>query len=331
MKQTRLIHLILNLLLATLLLAGPAHAIDCTKATTKLDKIICADPKLIEVDAKLNDAYVRAMTARSPEGKAALRASQKEWLKDTANKAGKSAVGIDENFAVRQAELEMPLNDVAQKIADRINADKRSGKQQIPSFEEGRTISMEINREDAFTAKLRSMPVEAGLGDKLAAALNQVSGHREYQSFDINDDGTKDFRIDVIGGTLQCSTPRYLVSSKSHPGKFDVLDFAPEDLCAVGGDGTGAGYNDAIIDGNHYVVAEQQEQASTRYEFYDVLAKPITGSRLDIAFNEHYSLSSDVSSCHIPGCAKLIGNLDKLFKEGTPAEAGHGARQTVNA
>jgi uncharacterized protein YecT (DUF1311 family) len=56
-------------------------AIDCTIATSKIDKAICSDSGLSNQDAQLNEDYGGAMNKLSPEGQAALRADQRDWLR----------------------------------------------------------------------------------------------------------------------------------------------------------------------------------------------------------------------------------------------------------
>jgi Lysozyme inhibitor LprI len=82
MKQTRLIHLILNLLLAAVLLAVPARAIDCTKATLVFEKAICASPILIKKDEELNLAYKQALQNVAPKDRQSFKTSQQMWLRE---------------------------------------------------------------------------------------------------------------------------------------------------------------------------------------------------------------------------------------------------------
>jgi uncharacterized protein YecT (DUF1311 family) len=55
-----------------------AAGIDCTKATTPVEKTICADPGLRQADADVAGAFAAALAA-SPDP-AALRADQRQWL-----------------------------------------------------------------------------------------------------------------------------------------------------------------------------------------------------------------------------------------------------------
>lgn len=63
-------------------LAGPGTgpSFDCGKATTEVEKTVCASPDLAQADRALADAY-KAVLARAPEeAKALLRADQRAWI-----------------------------------------------------------------------------------------------------------------------------------------------------------------------------------------------------------------------------------------------------------
>jgi len=59
-------------------LAGPAFALDCSKARAPVETMVCADRDLTALDAKLGGLYRRALDeGQEPE---TLRNSQREWL-----------------------------------------------------------------------------------------------------------------------------------------------------------------------------------------------------------------------------------------------------------
>lgn len=61
-------------------LAQAAPSFDCAKATTEVEKTVCASPDLAQADRALADAY-KAVLARAPEeAKALLRADQRAWI-----------------------------------------------------------------------------------------------------------------------------------------------------------------------------------------------------------------------------------------------------------
>lgn len=69
-------------LLDSLILASPAQAVsfDCVKASTKVEKLICADAELSKLDEELNTAYTDALRDEKPSD--AIRQAQKQWMKD---------------------------------------------------------------------------------------------------------------------------------------------------------------------------------------------------------------------------------------------------------
>lgn len=66
--------------LALLALATPAFAFDCGKASTDVEKAICADPQLKQLDGRLSDAYAAVKAASTPAEQKMLARSQKRWI-----------------------------------------------------------------------------------------------------------------------------------------------------------------------------------------------------------------------------------------------------------
>lgn len=64
------------------LAAAPAQAasFDCARASTAVEKAICANPDLSRSDEVLARAYATALGGLSDEAKAAVQAGQREWL-----------------------------------------------------------------------------------------------------------------------------------------------------------------------------------------------------------------------------------------------------------
>lgn len=60
--------------------AAQAASFDCAKASTPVEKAICANPDLSRADEVLARAYATALGGLSDEAKAAIQASQREWL-----------------------------------------------------------------------------------------------------------------------------------------------------------------------------------------------------------------------------------------------------------
>ena len=60
--------------------AAQARGIDCTKAATRLDRAICADPQMLDYDGRIAAAYGGALAAFDGSIAAYVRLDQKEWL-----------------------------------------------------------------------------------------------------------------------------------------------------------------------------------------------------------------------------------------------------------
>jgi uncharacterized protein YecT (DUF1311 family) len=58
----------------------PALAFDCTKAKTAVEKAICAEPELKQVDDALATAYVALKSSLAPEDQKMLTASERRWV-----------------------------------------------------------------------------------------------------------------------------------------------------------------------------------------------------------------------------------------------------------
>ena len=74
--------LIVSLLVsaAAVLVAGPARAFDCAKASTPVEKAICADPKLLGQDAALEKAFAGLKAQKRGAEIGLFVANQREWI-----------------------------------------------------------------------------------------------------------------------------------------------------------------------------------------------------------------------------------------------------------
>jgi uncharacterized protein len=57
-----------------------ALAFDCSKASTDVEKAICADPQLKRLDGQLGDAYAAVKAVSAPQEQKMLARSQKRWI-----------------------------------------------------------------------------------------------------------------------------------------------------------------------------------------------------------------------------------------------------------
>lgn len=89
--------------------AAQAASFDCARASTEVEKAICANPALSRSDDVLATAYATALGGLSDEGRAALQAGQREWL-------GFAALACTEDARPFTA----PLTDEQQECLDTI-------------------------------------------------------------------------------------------------------------------------------------------------------------------------------------------------------------------
>jgi len=59
-----------------------AASFNCNKASTKVEKMICADPDLSEADEQLAEAYRNLRKALPKSERALLKRDQRQWLKE---------------------------------------------------------------------------------------------------------------------------------------------------------------------------------------------------------------------------------------------------------
>lgn len=58
-----------------------AQSFDCTKATARVEKMICEDDVLARLDTEMNDIYKQAMAKVSVRMKTTLRNEQRSWIR----------------------------------------------------------------------------------------------------------------------------------------------------------------------------------------------------------------------------------------------------------
>lgn len=91
MKTVLAKSLVLLIGLVALAPVAEARGIDCAKAVTRLDKIICADPQMREYDGRIAAAYADAQTVWQGAIAAYVRRDQAAWL------SAFRAIGVDDN------------------------------------------------------------------------------------------------------------------------------------------------------------------------------------------------------------------------------------------
>jgi uncharacterized protein YecT (DUF1311 family) len=93
---------------ALVLLACPVEALDCSKASSRVDKLICATPKLKKADEAMGAAYFKLLhDTTDPEFHEALIRSQQRWLKVRSHGPDRFGAAEDDKTDDREVLLEM--------------------------------------------------------------------------------------------------------------------------------------------------------------------------------------------------------------------------------
>jgi uncharacterized protein YecT (DUF1311 family) len=110
---------------ASFALAGAqATSFDCSKAQSKVEKLICDTPQLSDLDDKLGQTYRDVLAKASGEHKQLLVNEQRHWLKFTRNVC-QQARCLKHAYFARQAALETysrPIPPVYAKESDKAQA-----------------------------------------------------------------------------------------------------------------------------------------------------------------------------------------------------------------
>ena len=83
-----------------------AHAasFDCAKAQTKVEKVICADPSISDLDSRLGKVYGQDLAKANPEQKKQLIADERHWLKSVRDRCATQAC-LKQAYTQRLADL----------------------------------------------------------------------------------------------------------------------------------------------------------------------------------------------------------------------------------
>ena len=73
---------VIGVLIGVGAIPASAYAIDCTKATTKLDRLICSDKRLVSADAAMGKAYAVLLKSAPDDGvQKSMVGNQRRWIK----------------------------------------------------------------------------------------------------------------------------------------------------------------------------------------------------------------------------------------------------------
>lgn len=102
----------LGLALAAMVLAAPAWAIDCSRATTKVEQAICADAGLRRADEQFNRNFARLLESLDRQQRRTLVVAQRRWLKQ------RDAACADQSVACVADAIRQREKEIAQAFSD---------------------------------------------------------------------------------------------------------------------------------------------------------------------------------------------------------------------
>ncbi|MFT3806322.1 MliC family protein [Arenimonas sp.] len=130
-----------------------AASFDCAKATSEIEKLVCADPELAALDKRLADVYQKELD-RPDTVKPAMAASQRGWSKgrDDCWKAGDTRRCTLESYWTRLAELQVNSPDTAAPTP--VNFDCDNDGQAVSAMFyaqfEPLTMQLQVGKDRAF-------------------------------------------------------------------------------------------------------------------------------------------------------------------------------------
>lgn len=118
---------VIGLVCASMIPSLEAFAFDCAKASTRVEKLICADKKLVELDRELNKLY-REASKREPQG---IKDEQRQWLKSRNSCPDVACVSAAYEDRVDELKSFIRAWDKDVAAAARIEKEERSSTQQF--------------------------------------------------------------------------------------------------------------------------------------------------------------------------------------------------------
>lgn len=87
---------------------GQAAGFDCAKASTPVEKRVCANPAISELDGTLNDEFKQRLKGLGTVSKAALRLDQSAWMREARDEAVTDQE-LKAAYELRIAQLRQPV------------------------------------------------------------------------------------------------------------------------------------------------------------------------------------------------------------------------------
>lgn len=301
-----------------------ASAMDCTKATTNYEQIICADAKLLAADKTMNEAFVKAITSRSASEKAALRLDQKHWLEKFEQqmavelKTGGKSIStyiFEDKVVSRSAALSEKPNGIAQDIAAKIIASIKLGSP-LPALETIKSVGLLSMAITQMQGSAENQDWSKRIVNPSDAAIVKNFRYGSVTKFQSAKNGMVIFDINRSEGTAQCSYDLYLVATRENAETLRLVDSAfGEGLCGFSGEGSSGGVTPILYKGKPILMSYQEDGSNKIYEFLDVFEDSKTSSSLTIEAHNELGRDDKRSICNGQSGCFGLGQIKGLFKD----------------
>jgi uncharacterized protein YecT (DUF1311 family) len=338
MKYKRLKILVIQILAAaiTLFLGNSAFAIDCTKASTEMEKAICAEPDLIAKDAELNADYSVAYKSLLKEERAALVKSQQQWVAWTANAnlhRYQPADILSERIALLKS-LKVKQQSPAQHFADVLRK-KHKGEFVWYAKQDSRPLTFpemklgpapNATNEQVYVSEPETETEEFQFREEakvlLTALTNGGMSEKELQdtkeglqsdmsysveNVDFSGDGIPDFLVSHVLGTEQFTSTDYYLSTSVNPSKAHFVTSSPSQ----------SGWSSFWGNQDQFTAFHGKPLAvwlgGDGYTFTDFTTNPPTQSFLEFVATNVSDLPT-LERCKLPTCTAVFSDLSVMDK-----------------
>lgn len=204
-----------------------AAGMDCTKAASAVEKTICANTALYELDTQMGGAY-RSLVKVSPQAQTELRTAQRNWLKSR-DQCAENVDCLNQSYRERVQSLQTQLSeavaykpsdvdtsaaeDLRQAIRTASNADAEFPLErtlELLAIKTGTSQFSDVEDEDTSADEShfpKTLPKGVTKDEWKALTASNIEGASEsgksaYTLMDLDGDGRRDLVVDTYtGGT----------------------------------------------------------------------------------------------------------------------------------
>lgn len=167
---------VIGVLIGVGVVPASAYAIDCTKATTKLDRLICSDKRLVSADASMGKAYA-ALLKSAPDAavQKLMVGSQRRWIK-----ARDEAFGDPDTLADVRTGNSYTKADQREIVLDAIEKRTRQLTEHLPGKSQYPRLVQAVLDQRTFASRFSGGPFA---GFSVSCEFVPQSGQYSYGCF----------------------------------------------------------------------------------------------------------------------------------------------------